>query len=182
VVQFLLIPPALVLAVLLCLKKFVSPVYAPNQFLIGILFGVPAGFSEEIGWTGFAFSKMASGSHALVPAILLGLFWSFWHVPVINYLGAAVPHGSYWLPFFLAFAAAMTAMRVLICWIYTNTKSVWIAQLMHVSSTGSLVIFSAPRVTAAQEVIWYGVYGASLWLVVAVITAVYGKGLTRKVR
>jgi hypothetical protein len=113
---------------------------------------------------------------------LLGLFWSFWHVPVINYLGAAVPHGSYWLPFFLAFAAAMTAMRVLICWIYTNTKSVWIAQLMHVSSTGSLVIFSAPRVTAAQEVIWYGVYGALLWLVVAVITAVYGKGLTRKVR
>jgi hypothetical protein len=53
-------------------------------------------------------------------------------------------------------------MRVLICWIYTNTNSVFMTQLMHVSSTGSIVIFSAPRVTAAQEVMWYGLYGASL--------------------
>ena len=45
----------------------------------------------------------------------------------------------------------MTAMRVLIAWIYTNTKSLLMAQLMHVSSTGSLVVFSAARVTAAQE-------------------------------
>jgi hypothetical protein len=50
---------------------------------------------------------------------------------------------------------------------------------MHVSSTGSIVILSAPRVTAAQEVMWYGLYGASLWLVVAIVVKSYGKGLTR---
>ena len=176
----LLIPPALVLTVLFCLETFVSPVYAPNHFLMGILFGVPAGFLEEIGWTGFAFPKMVSRSNALVPGIWLGLLWSLWHMPVINYLGAAVPHRSYWFPFFLVFAVAMTAMRVLIGWIYTNTKSVWVAQLMHVSSTGSLVIFSAPHVSATQEVIWYGLYGIALWLVVALVTAVYGRGLTRQ--
>jgi hypothetical protein len=53
-------------------------------------------------------------------------------------------------------------------------------QLMHVSSTGSIVIFSAPRVTATQEVMWYGLYGASLWLVVAIIVKSYGKRLTRQ--
>ena len=53
---------------------------------------------------------------------------------------------------------AMTAMRVLIAWIYTNTKSVLLAQLMHVSSTGSLVLFSAARVTALQEAMWYALY------------------------
>jgi|SRR5579872_2816295 len=37
----LLLPPALVLTVLLCLERFVSPVYAPNRFFMGILFGVP---------------------------------------------------------------------------------------------------------------------------------------------
>lgn len=100
---------------------------------------------------------------------------------MINYLGAVVPHGSYWFSFFLAFAMAMTAMRVLICWIYTNTKSVWMAQLLHVSSTGSLVIFSAPGVTPAQEVAWYVLYGVSLWLVVAVIIVAYGKSLTRQI-
>jgi uncharacterized membrane protein len=81
-----------------------------------------------------------------------------WHLPVINYLGTATatPHGEYWYAFFLAFSVAMTAMRVLICWIYTNTESVLLTQFMHVSSTGSLVIFSAPRVGAAQEAVWYG--------------------------
>ena len=48
----LLIPPVLVLTVLLLLQTFVSPVYAPNRFWMGVLFGVPAGLLEEIGWTG----------------------------------------------------------------------------------------------------------------------------------
>src|SRR3989442_10228992 len=56
----LLIPPILVLTVLFLLETFVSPVYAPNRFLVGIFFGVPAGFLEEIGWMGYAFPKMRS--------------------------------------------------------------------------------------------------------------------------
>ena len=174
----LLIPPALVLTVLLFLERFVSPVYAPNRFFTGILFGVPAGFLEEIGWMGFAFPKMRSESNGLTPSILLGLFWSLWHLPVINYLGTATPHGAYWLPFFLAFSLAMTAMRVLIAWMYTNTESVLLAQLMHVSSTGSLVIFSAARVTAAQEAMWYALYGIVLWIVVGIVVKTFGSQLT----
>jgi len=82
---------------------------------------------------------------------------------------------------FLAFAVAMTAMRVLICWIYNSTGSVLMAQFMHTSSTGSLVVFSASRVSAAQEVMWYSTYGASLWIVVAVVTKVCGKHLTQQI-
>jgi hypothetical protein len=48
----LFIPPILILTVLLGLKALVSPIYAPNFFLMGILFSVPAGFFEEIGWMG----------------------------------------------------------------------------------------------------------------------------------
>ncbi len=155
----LLLPPALVLTVLLLLEAFVSPAYSPNLFLIGILFGIPAGLLEEIGWTGYAFPKMRSPANGLKPAILLGLLWSLWHLPVINFLGSAVPHGAYWLHFFFAFATAMTAIRVFIAWLYTNTKSVLLAQLMHISSTGSLVIFS-PQVTAGQEAAWYATYVA----------------------
>jgi|SRR5581483_1287163 len=175
----LLIPPSLVLLVLLYLERFVSPVYAPNHFLLGIFFGVPAGILEEIGWTGYAFRKMCSHNNALSASVFLGLLWTTWHLPVINYLGSATPHGSYWIAFFLVFALAMTAMRVLICWIYTNTKSVLLTQLMHVSSTSSLVIFSAPRVTSAQEVMWYGLYGALLWFVVGIVIKCWGRSLTR---
>jgi len=175
----LLLPPAIVLIVLLFLERFVSPVYSPNHFFIGILFGIPAGFLEEIGWMGYAFPKMRSESNGLTPSILLGLLWALWHLPVSNYLGTATPHGDYWLPFFLAFSLAMTAMRVLIAWIYTNTKSVLLAQLMHVSSTGSLVLFSPARVTAAQEAMWYALYGTVLWIAVGVVVKIFGRRLGR---
>lgn len=170
----LLIPPVLVLTVLLFLERFVSPVYAPNHFFMGILFGIPAGFLEEIGWMGYAFPKMRSQRNGLASAVLLGLLWALWHLPVINFLGTATPHDAYWLPFFLAFSLAMTAMRVLIAWIYTNTKSVLLAQLMHVSSTGSLVVFSAARVTAAQEATWYALYGIVLWVAVGLVVKIFG--------
>jgi membrane protease YdiL (CAAX protease family) len=175
----LLIPPVLVLTVLLLLQRFVSSVYAPNRFFIGILFGIPAGFLEEIGWMGYAFPKMRSPSNGLGPSILLGLFWALWHLPVINYLGTATPHGVYWSLFFLAFSLAMTAMRVLIAWIYTNTESVLLAQLMHVSSTGSLVLFSAARVTAVQEAMWYALYGTILWVAVGIVVKTFGRRLER---
>lgn len=175
----LLVPPILVLAVLFVLEAFVSPVYAPNRFFLGILFGIPAGFLEEIGWTGYAFPRMRSERNGLTASILLGLLWALWHLPVVNYLGAATPHGSYWLAFFLAFGLAMTAVRVLIAWTYTNTKSVLLAQLMHVSSTGSLVIFSPARVTPAQEAMWYALYAIALWVVVGVVVKMFGKRLGR---
>ena len=174
----LLIPPILVLTVLFIMKTFVSPVFAPNRFLIGISFGFVAGFFEEIGWMGYAFPTMRRADNALASAILLGLLWGAWHIPVIDYLGTSTPHAAYWFPFFLAFTAALTAMRVLIAWIYSNAKSVLLAQLLHASSTGSLVIFSPPGVTAAQESLWYAVYAAALWLVVAIVAMVYGKRLT----
>ena len=56
---------------------------------------------------------------------------------MIDSLGAAVRHGSHWLPFFMAFAFVMTAMRVLIAWVYSITGSILPAQIMHVSSTGA---------------------------------------------
>ncbi|HLH02857.1 MAG TPA: CPBP family intramembrane glutamic endopeptidase [Bryobacteraceae bacterium] len=173
-----LIPPALIVVLLLVLERFLSPEYAPNHFLTGIFFGVPAGLLEEIGWTGYVFPKMRRRNSALAASVLLGLLWGTWHLPVINYLGTATPHGRYWFPFFLVFTVAMTAMRVLICWLYSNTASVLLAQLMHISSTGSLVIFSPPRVTAAQEVMWYGLYAALLWLVAGLVVRVYGKDFT----
>ena len=169
----LLIPPLLVLTALLSLKSFVSPVYTPNRFLVGLAFGIPAGFFEEIGWMGFAFPKMRQKLPAFAAAVLLGIFWGIWHLPVIDYLGTATPHGTYGVPFFLSFTAAMTAMRVLVVWLYSNTRSVLLCH-MHICSTGSLVVFSPLRVSAAQEVFWYAVYAATLWIAVALLALVYG--------
>ena len=175
----LLIPPLLILTVLSGLVVFANPAYAPNRFFMGLFFGVPAGLLEEIGWMGYAFPRMRSEDNSFAPAVLLGLLWSTWHLPVVDFLGAATPHGRSWLSFFLAFTAAMTAIRVLICWVYANTRSVLSAQLLHISSTSSLVVLSPPRVNPAQEVTWYLLYALALWLVVAIVLGIYTKALAR---
>jgi membrane protease YdiL (CAAX protease family) len=168
----LLIPPAMVLGVLYYLKTFLSPVYAPNRFWIGLSFGVLAGILEEIGWTGFAYPKLRQRFAVLPAAAILGLFWGLWHAPVIDFLGAASPHGKALPAFFAAFVAAMAAMRVLIAWFYEHTQSVALAQLIHISSTGALVIFSPPAVAPAQEAAWYAVYAAALWALVVILLLV----------
>jgi membrane protease YdiL (CAAX protease family) len=164
----LLIPPVVILTVLLALSGLLSPEYAPRLFPFGIVFGLIAGFFEEIGWTGYALPKMLAWRRALSTSVILGLLWGLWHAPVVDGLGAA-PHGAFWVPFFLVFIAAMTAMRVIIAWVYTNTSSVLLAQLLHASSTGVLVIFSPARVTPGQEALWYAVYAVALWIVVVVV-------------
>lgn len=175
----LLIPPALVYGILVSLQHLASSAFTPNLFAMGVLFGIPAGYLEEIGWMGFAFDNLRRRRSALGAAVVLGIAWAAWHLPVVDFLGAAHPHGSYWLPFFLAFGTAMTAMRVLISWVYVNTGSVLAAQLLHMASTGALVVFSAPRVDPRQEATWYALYALALWVVVAIVVRINGSALKR---
>ena len=175
----LLTPPVLILVVLLILRTVVSPVFTPKFFALGILFGLPA-LLEEIGWMGYVFPKMQVKQSPLAAALLLGVLWGLWHAPVVDYLGAAAPHSTYWLPFFLSFVAIVAAMRVLIVWVYSNTASLLLAWLMHFSMTASLVVLDPVQVSPAQETLWYWVYAAVLWIVVAVVAIQYGKRLVRQ--
>jgi CAAX protease family protein len=175
----LLIAPVLIMSVLNLFRAVVSPVFAPNFFLMGASFGVIAGFVEEVGWMGFAFGALSRKRSAFAAALLLGVLWGIWHIPAINYLGTATPHGSYWLGYFFAFTAAMTALRILIAWSYVNTGSLLLTQLLHASSTGSLVVFSPPGVTARQETFCYAAYAVALWMVVGVVWALFGSKLQR---
>ena len=163
----LLIPPVLVICVLLLLKTFVAQAYSPNLFVPGVAFGLLAGFFEEIGWMGYAYPQMRRRWSFLGSALPLGVLWAVWHVPVVDYLGAATPHARYWPAYFLAFMTVLTAMRVLIAFLYERTQSLVAAQLMHASSTSALAVLSPPAVTAGQEALWYFVYGAALWMISA---------------
>jgi membrane protease YdiL (CAAX protease family) len=166
-----LIPPVAILAVLELFRAVAGPSFTPGFLAFGIAAGVLAGFFEEIGWTGFAYPRMRTRFGALGGALLLGLLWGVWHLPVVDSLGAASPHGMALPAFFASFVAVLTALRALIAWVYTNTGSVLMAQLLHASSTGFLVVLSAPRVTPAQEALWYLGYAVVLWAVVAVVVA-----------
>ena len=171
------VPPVLILATLFILSTFVAPAFVPNVFPYGFGFGIVAGLLEEIGWTGYAIRKLSTKYSALTSAVLLGGIWGLWHAPVVDFLGAAYPHGVYWLPFYLSFIAIIMAIRVLIVWLYSNTRSILVAQVMHASSTGFWATLAPMAVTPAQESGWYAVYALMLWTVVALIAIRYGRAL-----
>jgi membrane protease YdiL (CAAX protease family) len=162
----LITPPLLILITLIFLKTFIASAYTPNFFALGFLFGIPAGFLEEIGWTGYAFPKMRMKYSFVKTSVLLGFIWGLWHLPVIDFLGAASPHGKYVILFAFAFISAMAAIRVIISWIYLKTNSIILAQLMHAVSTSSLVIFGPNLVSPAQESLWYMLYAGFLWITI----------------
>ena len=168
----LLIPPAGILAVLGGLSVGVSSRFTPQFFWYGIGAGVLAGFCEELGWTGFAYPRMRARLGWLPAAVLLGVLWGLWHLPVVDSLGAASPHGRYWPEFFASFVVMLVSLRVLIAWAFIQTGSLRMAQLLHASSTGFLVVLSAPRVTPAQEALWYFLYAAALGIAVLTVVSV----------
>jgi membrane protease YdiL (CAAX protease family) len=164
----LLLCPGVMLALIFALAWLVSPVFRPNDFALGISFAIMPGFLEEFGWMGFAYPHMRKSMTPFRAAVLLGILWGLWHAPVVDFLGAAAPHRQYWLPFFLAFIAIVSAVRVFIVWLYSHTESLLLAQLTHVSLTGSLVMFDPVRASPAQEALWYALYGATLWGIVVI--------------
>ncbi|HEY1872487.1 MAG TPA: CPBP family intramembrane glutamic endopeptidase [Chitinophagaceae bacterium] len=165
----LLIPPVLIGMVLFTFSKLSGAVYSPNFFAAGFIFGLMAGFLEEIGWMGFVFPELRYKYSFLSTSLLLGFLWGCWHLPVMDFLGAATPH-SHWLPgFFIVFVFVMMAVRILICMLYSKTGSIIPAMLLHASSTGYLATLSPPRVSASQEVCWYFAYGILLWISVFLI-------------
>lgn len=170
----ILIFPVLILAVQLGLVALLSRDFAPYFFPMGILIGLLAGFFEEIGWSGFALPKMQLKHSTLAVGIFLGVLHSLWHLAA-DYLAGSGVRGVYWLPHFAVFLFSMTAMRVLVVWVYTNTTSVLMAQLMHASSTGFLSILVPLSLSPKNDTIFYGVYTAALWAAVIVVVAKYGK-------
>lgn len=67
------------------------------------LFFDGGGLMEETGWRGFAFPELLKRWSPLRTAIIVGVLWSFWHIPVkLNLLLAGpVPFLQFYLPFTL---------------------------------------------------------------------------------
>ena len=68
-----LLPPFVIVCVLLTLRTVASRAFAPNLFPVGLLFGIPAGLFEELGWTGYALPTLAARMSWKRSSIVLGM-------------------------------------------------------------------------------------------------------------
>lgn len=176
-----LIFPALLMAIIFPLVA-VSPNYTPGSMLMtGIAGGFIGGFFEEIGWTGFALRKLQLKYTPFLASMILGFVHALWHL-FPDYLGGISFYQEFYFLHFLFWIIALTAFRVIAVWIYDRSQSLLLAQLAHGSFTGSQLVLGPPDVTAAQSVLWYGVFMFLLCLVATVILVADQKFFFRKVR
>jgi membrane protease YdiL (CAAX protease family) len=174
----LLIFPCLILVVSLVLSATVSPEFAPIFVAFGIISGILAGFLEEIGWMGFAFPKMRQKYSLIGTSIYLGSLHGIWHIVAWFFMQSS-DLGVYWLPYFIAFALFLVALRIVIVWVYSNTNSMLLAQFMHASSTGFLVMLTPTNIEPVNWVIFYSVYAIAMWVVALIVIRKYGKDLVK---
>jgi membrane protease YdiL (CAAX protease family) len=80
--------------------------------------------------------------------LMLGLIWAFWRL-LVDFRYNFEAMGTVWpLEFAVVYLATLTPYRILMTWVYLNTKSVLLAVLMHASYTGwLLVLFPAASLT-----------------------------------
>jgi membrane protease YdiL (CAAX protease family) len=158
--------PATLLLVLAVLSLLLSPNYQPGFMPLGLVFGLLAGFFEEIGWTGFALPRLRARWGTLAGGLLLGLLWALWH-GLADYSGNIAAMQDQWLlDFFVYWLVPLPAYRLLIARVYERTQSLWLAQWMHAAYTGSLAVFSPLGVGLAEGLVWKAAFVAVLWAVV----------------
>lgn len=102
------------------------PTFSPwIPVILIVLFVAAAG--EELGWMGYLFGPMEGRFGILTAAILMGVIWAAFHVPLFA-SGGASPS---WIAWQLVYIAAT---RVLFVWIYSNTgRSVFAVTAAHAS-------------------------------------------------
>jgi membrane protease YdiL (CAAX protease family) len=86
--------------------------------------------TEETAWRGFALPRLQARMQPVPAALLLGLVWGLWHVPLFLIAGsfqASIP--------FVGFLLSIVATSVLASWIFNHTRgSVLLAALFHATT------------------------------------------------
>ncbi len=112
---------------------------------------------EEYGWRGYALPRLQRTMPALWAALLLGLVWGVWHLPVWLAYGSDIP----------VYLLLIIGHCVIMTWIYNSTSgSMLMAMVVHAAMLVSLTHFSSGT-SRWTEVI-------AVWIVVMLIVLVNG--------
>jgi membrane protease YdiL (CAAX protease family) len=130
------------------------------------------GLAEEPGWRGFALPRFQAKHGPLAGTFMLGLVWSFWHLPNLLFQ----PGGLF--TFGLWFAATMVNSFVL-AWVYNRTNgSLLLVMLLHAAQnvTSGLVANLLGARDAVQFMNEYYTVSAITFGVVMVVVILVTRG------
>jgi membrane protease YdiL (CAAX protease family) len=87
---------------------------------------IAGGGLEELGWRGIAQPEMERRLRRPVAAVLVGLIWSLWHLPLFFLPGV----GQYGTSF-PVFAVGLVGGALILAWLYGRTESILLCILFH---------------------------------------------------
>lgn len=123
-------------AVVLRLATGTWPAIEPGQwfvFVVSMLVSTPFQAGEEIGWRGFALPRLTERIGLGAAAVVLGVIWAAWHLPLFFMAGTDTTGQSF--PLFLV---SVTAISVALAWLYTRTGgSLLLVMLMHAAANNT---------------------------------------------
>jgi membrane protease YdiL (CAAX protease family) len=120
--------------------------------------------AEETGWRGFALPKLLKTRSALASAVIIGVIWGAWHLPI-----SLVPGANFPIPLnpalILVFLLSTTVISIVMTWLYINTGgSIFIGYLYHAMLNTSL--FGA--------IFHFADFGSAWWVRLCISTALRG--------
>lgn len=182
----LLTVPVLVSTILYLLSR-TMPEFQPaitiaedkvTLIITGVVMGLAVGFFEELGWTGFVVPRLRRNFGLLATGLIVGVLWGAWHYPPFSPSGSdsgTLPSAAYLSILLFSF---LPAYRVLLVWIYDRTNSLLLVVLMHAPLSASQLVLIPPTLSGAKLVTYDLIFGASLWILVAVVLVASPKKLT----
>jgi len=108
--------------------------------------------------------------------LIVGILWSAWHL-LPNVWASHASAGELAMPIHFAgiavgvFVGYLTAFRVLMVWFYDRTHSLFVAMVMHVSLTASLVTLNPLGISGMNLLVFSFAFAAAMWFVVLVIAS-----------
>lgn len=109
----------------------------------GVLTTARATLGEELGWRGLLVPELAKRFSFTATALLSGVAWAAWHVPVMVLADYHNPGAPLWFGL-VCFAVAVIGMSFAFAWLRLKSGSVWATVLLHVSHNISIQAIFTP--------------------------------------
>ncbi len=143
------------------------------EFVRVLFLGGP--LQEETGWRGFMLPRLQANRSALSAALLLGVVWGLWHIPMYFVPGTGqsetISGGT--SPAFAigAFVVWTMGLSVLFTWLFNQTRgSLLVVMLFHASVNLAAFVPQAVGSTGAASFL----YPLITWVVAIVVIQRYG--------
>ena len=129
--------------------------------VVFLVFQMLTSGTEEVGWRGYLLEKLLPGRNLWDAGWAVGVPWALWHLPIVIMLFAqqGMPPAAI-IGSLFGFGIGIVAMSILHAWFYANTRSVFLAIVIHATfntvplSTGLLLDESHLAAVLPQLLLW----------------------------